>query len=71
MGRYCVTFPLATEIYQEDILDKRFELGRKMYNAVLSKAYKRYQCMVETKKYRGLKQQSKSAKEKERKPLNE
>ncbi len=59
MSRYCITFPLITEKYQEDILEKRFEIGRKMYNAVLSKVYKRYKCMVETKKYRQLKQQIK------------
>jgi hypothetical protein len=59
MDRYCITLSLKTEIFQEDILDKRFEIGRKMYNAVLSKAYKRYNCMIETKKYRSLKQQVK------------
>jgi hypothetical protein len=59
MDRYCVTFPLKTEKYQEDILDKRFEIGRKMYNAVLGKAYKHYRSMIETGKYIDLKQQVK------------
>ena len=49
MSRYCVTFPLITEKYQETILNKRFEIGRQLYNAVLSKAYKRYKSMIETK----------------------
>ena len=38
MSRYCVTFPLITEKYQETILNKRFEISRQLYNAVLSKA---------------------------------
>ncbi|NLW26126.1 MAG: transposase, partial [Hungateiclostridium saccincola] len=57
MSRYCVTFPLITEKYQETILNKRFEISRQLYNAVLSKVYKRYKSMIETKKYRQLKQQ--------------
>ncbi|MBE3102578.1 MAG: transposase [Firmicutes bacterium] len=57
MSRYCVTFPLITELYQDDILDKRFEISRSMYNGVLSKVFKRYKCMIETKIYRQLKQE--------------
>jgi hypothetical protein len=59
LDRYCITFPLITEMYQKDILDKRFEIGRKIYNAILNKAYNRYKCMIETKKYRNLKIQIK------------
>jgi hypothetical protein len=69
MSRYCVTFPLITEKYQEDILNKRFEIGRQLYNAVLSKAYKRYKSMIETKKYKQLKEQINNANEKENKLL--
>lgn len=69
MSRYCITFPLITEKYQEDILNKRFEIGRQLYNAVLSKAYKRYKSMIETKKYRQLKEQINNANEKEKKLL--
>jgi hypothetical protein len=69
MSRYCVTFPLITEKYQEDILNKRFEIGRQLYNAVLSKAYKRYKFMIETKKYRQLKEKINNANEKEKKRL--
>lgn len=57
LSRYCVTFPLITELYQDDILDKRFEISRSMYNGVLSKVFKRYKCMIETKIYRQLKQE--------------
>lgn len=69
MSRYCVTFPLITEKYQEDVLEKRFEIGRKIYNAILSKVYNRYNCMIETKKYRQLKEKIKNSKDKERKLL--
>ena len=69
MSRYCVTFPLITEKYQETILNKRFEIGRQLYNTVLSKAYKRYKSMIETKKYRQLKEQINNANEKEKKRL--
>jgi len=69
MSRYCVTFPLITEKYQETILNKRFEISRQLYNAVLSKAYKRYKSMIETKKYRQLKEQINNANEKEKKRL--
>lgn len=69
MSRYCVTFPLITEKYQETILNKRFEISRQLYNAVLSKAYKRYKSMIETKKYRQLKEQINNINEKEKKLL--
>ncbi len=69
MSRYCVTFPLETEKYQEDILNKRFEIGRKIYNAVLSMVYKRYCCLIETKAYRQLKQTIKDSDEKQKKIL--
>jgi hypothetical protein len=69
MSRYCVTFQLITEKYQENILNKRFEISRQLYNAVLSKAYKRYKSMIETKKYRQLKEQINNANEKEKKLL--
>lgn len=75
MDRYCVTFPLVTEIFQDDILDKRFEISRKMYNAILSKVYKRYNCMIETKRYREIKNQIKLSDKKQKvvlyKQLNE
>lgn len=69
MDRYCVTFPLITEVFQENILNKRFEIGRKIYNAVLSKVYKRYNCLIETKAYRNLKLLIKASNEKQRKLL--
>ena len=54
MANFVVQFPLKTESYQEDVLNKRFEIGRKIYNALLSVSQKRYKEMIKTKKYRNL-----------------
>lgn len=32
LGRYILTLPLKTELYQEHILEKRFRLGENLYN---------------------------------------
>ena len=50
--RYILTLKLQTELYEEDILNKRFEIGRQLYNSVLGKSFKRYQEMIKTKKWR-------------------
>ena len=52
MANFIVEFPLKTEKYQEDILDKRFEIGRKIYNSLVNVTQKRYKEMIKTKKYR-------------------
>ena len=36
IANFVVEFPLKTEKYQEDILNKRFEIGRKIYNSLNS-----------------------------------
>ena len=51
---FVVQFPLKTEKYQEDILDKRFEIGRNIYNMLVNVTQKRYKEMIKTKKYRNL-----------------
>ena len=43
---------MVTEKYQEDTLGKRFEIGRNIYNAILTGVYKRYKSMAETGQYR-------------------
>lgn len=48
-------FSLTTELYQEDILNKRFEIGRKIYNSLVTVTQKRYKEMVKTKVYRSIK----------------
>lgn len=50
--RYVLTLKLETEKYQEDILEKRFEIGRHLYNSVLNVSLKRYKEMIKTKRWR-------------------
>jgi len=52
MSNFVLTLPLNTEKFQEDILSKRFEIGRKMYNACLNELNKRYGTMRQSKEYR-------------------
>ena len=52
MSNFIVEFSLKTEKYQEDILNKRFEIGRKIYNSLVNVTQKRYKEMIKTKKYR-------------------
>ena len=54
MANFVIQFQLKTEKYQEDILDKRFEIGRRIYNSLVNVTQKRYKEMVKTKKYRNL-----------------
>lgn len=51
---YVLTLQLKTKPYEEDILNKRLEIGRKIYNAVLGEGLKRYNVMTERKAYRKL-----------------
>lgn len=60
MSNFCITFPLVTEKYQEDILNKRFEIGRRIYNSLVSVTQNRYNEMVKTKKYRTIMSELKS-----------
>lgn len=54
MANFVVQFPLKTETYQENILNKRFEIGRKIYNSLVTVSQKRYKEMIKTRKYRNL-----------------
>lgn len=54
MQNFAVQFRLKTEKYQEDILNKRFEIGRRMYNSMVNITQKRYKEMIRTKRYRNL-----------------
>lgn len=54
VANFIVQFPLRTEKYQEDILNKRFEIGRKIYNSLVTVSQKRYKEMIKTRKYRNL-----------------
>lgn len=54
MTNFVVQFLLKTEKYQEDILNKRFEIGRQIYNSLVNITQKRYKEMIKTKEYRNL-----------------
>lgn len=54
MANFVVQFPLKTERYQDDILDKRFEIARHIYNSLVTVTQKRYREMIKTRKYRSL-----------------
>lgn len=66
MKYFVVQFPLKTEKYQEDILDKRFEIGRQIYNSLVNITQKRYKEMVKTKTYRNLVSQLSGDKDKDK-----
>ena len=66
MSYFIVQFPLKTEKYQEDILDKRFEIGRQIYNSLVNITQKRYREMIKTKTYRNLISQLSGDKNKDR-----
>lgn len=51
MSNYILTLPLKTEKYQEDILNKKFEESRNIYNSCISQLHKRYDHMRESKEY--------------------
>ena len=54
MQRFVVEFPLKTAVFQEYILNKRFEIARHMYNCLLTITQNRYKEMIKTKRYRDL-----------------
>ena len=54
MANFIVTFKLETEKFQEDILDKRFEIARKIYNSLVSVTQKRYKTMLDCEEYKSL-----------------
>lgn len=66
MANFIVQFPLKTEKYQENILDKRFEIGRRIYNSLVNVTQKRYKEMIKTKKYRNLMSQLSGDKKKDK-----
>ena len=49
---YILTLKLDTEKYQENILNKRLEISRQIYNSCLGQLYKRYNHMRESKEYK-------------------
>ncbi|WP_291256223.1 transposase [Fusobacterium sp.] len=54
MNNFVVQFPLVVEKWQSDILNKRFEIARKIYNSLVRISLNRYKELIKTKKYREL-----------------
>ena len=54
---YVLTLPLKTNGRDDTILDKRFEICRKLYNSILSKGLKRFKTVCELKDYRRIKKE--------------
>jgi hypothetical protein len=48
---FILTLPLKTQQFQNNILAKRFEVGRKIFNACLGQALKRYNIMQRSQVY--------------------
>jgi hypothetical protein len=51
---FILTLRLKTELWQEHVLDKRFEIARKLYNACVTEFRKRIRVMKQSKEYRKL-----------------
>lgn len=51
IATFVLELPLKTEKYQEDILEKRFKIGRNIYNACLNELETRYKTMIQSKEY--------------------
>lgn len=67
---FVLTVPLITEAWQRDVLKKRFEIHRQIYNALLRQALTRYKQMVQTRAYRRIQEAlPQTDSEKERKKL--
>ena len=54
MGYFTVQFPLVVEKWQTDVLNKRFEIGRKIYNSLVKITLNRYEEMIKNEKYKEL-----------------
>ena len=54
MQRFVIEFPLLSESFHINALNKRFEIARHMYNCLLTVTKNRYKEMIKTKRYREL-----------------
>ena len=72
MSNFILTLKLDTEKYQENILTKRLEISRNIYNSCLGELYKRYNHMKESKDYQRIVKLSKGKERNKRfRELNE
>ena len=63
-SNFILELKLKPEQYQKDILDKRLEIGRQIYNSCLNELYKHHRLMIESKEYRKTMKLSKENKDK-------
>lgn len=59
MSNFILTLKLKTQSYQADILNKRFEISRQIYNACLGHLLKQYNKIVNTDEYKNILNQPK------------
>ncbi|WP_026831342.1 MULTISPECIES: hypothetical protein [Exiguobacterium] len=52
MAHFIVQFPLKAEVFEQDVLHTRFEVGRGVFNSLANVTLKRYKEMIKTKRYR-------------------
>lgn len=52
MSNFILILKLNTQPFQENILNKRLEIGRQIYNACLNELHKRYRTLQQSKEYR-------------------
>lgn len=50
MNYFTVQFPLIVEKWQSDVLNKRFEIGRKIYNSLVEISLNRYEEMIKNER---------------------
>ncbi len=53
-SHFCLKLKLKVEPWQADIIDKRMEAGRQVYNALVAVSLKRWNELKKTKRYRAL-----------------
>lgn len=70
MANYVLTLSLKTEKWQEDILDRRLNIARLIYNASLNEILKRYRKMKNDIEYKNIKNLDKKEQSKKYKELD-
>ena len=68
---FVLTLPIKTETWQEHILDKKFEVCRKIYNAILSQAVIRYNRIIINQDYIRAKEELKETNKRYRETTDE
>ena len=59
---FVLTLKLNTQKYQEDVLNKKFDIGRQIYNSCLNELFKRYRTIKKSETYQKTLKMNKSNK---------